>query len=190
MTDPACGHRPPVGGSVTSWIPPNAPRRSSAASVPTKASCSARCACAASRMRPRPSASVTGRWRRSLRTSGGRRRARRQRATLEPGSSLPAWGQDVGLVLTRRRRPATLLVLQHVGGAPVAPPGGRSSAHRDGRIVGSRLGRVVDDPGARANVTGLAFYRRLGFEVLLEGGDAESGARYDALAMRRPIVPP
>jgi GNAT superfamily N-acetyltransferase len=39
------------------------------------------------------------------------------------------------------------------------------------------------------NPDGLAFYRRLGFEVLDAGQDAEAGARYGAVAMRRDTDP-
>jgi GNAT superfamily N-acetyltransferase len=100
-------------------------------------------------------------------------------------------GQDAGLVLGRRRRPTTLLVFSMW----VARPWRRMG-------VGRRLIEAAESWAAgwgatetilwvlRANATGVGFYRRLGFEVVLEGGDAESGARYGAIAMRRPIGPP
>ncbi len=97
-------------------------------------------------------------------------------------------GEDVGLVLARRRRPATLLVFS------------MWVARRSRRAgVGRRLIEAAESWAAgwgatetilwvlRGNTPGVAFYRRLGFDVMREGSDAESGARYDALAMRRPI---
>jgi GNAT superfamily N-acetyltransferase len=100
-------------------------------------------------------------------------------------------GQDAGLVLGRRRRPTTLLVFSMW----VARPWRRLGVGR--RLIGAAES-WAGGWGAtetilwvlRANVTGVGFYRRLGFEVVHEGSDAESGARYDAIAMRRPIAPP
>ena len=41
-----------------------------------------------------------------------------------------------------------------------------------------------------ANLSAIEFYRDLGFEVVRGGQDAESGARFGALAMRREIGSP
>lgn len=94
----------------------------------------------------------------------------------------------IGLVLGRRRPPATCLVFS-MWVAPTAR----------GQGVGRALLEAVEDWAAgsgarhvvlwvfRANSGALAFYRRLGFLRLRRGPDADSGAPYDAWAMRRPI---
>jgi ribosomal protein S18 acetylase RimI-like enzyme len=38
------------------------------------------------------------------------------------------------------------------------------------------------------NAAAIDFYRDLGFEIMSDGQDAESGARFGALAMRRPLT--
>ena len=97
----------------------------------------------------------------------------------------------VGLVQGRRRRPATLLLFSMW----VDP-----NARRDG--VGRELIARLED-WARgwdaletilwvfaANSAALDFYRDLGFEPVRAGQDAESGARFAAVAMRREIHSP
>lgn len=95
---------------------------------------------------------------------------------------------SVGLVQGRRRPPSTLLLFSMW----VAP-----SARRAG--VGRRLVEGLEDWGRRwrasetvlwvmgANLPALDFYRDLGFEPVRDGRDADSGARFGAVAMRRPI---
>jgi GNAT superfamily N-acetyltransferase len=91
----------------------------------------------------------------------------------------------------RRRRPATLLLFSMW----VDP-----DARRDG--VGRELIARLEE-WARgwdaletvlwvfaANSSALDFYRDLGFEPVREGQDAESGARFAAVAMRREIHSP
>jgi ribosomal protein S18 acetylase RimI-like enzyme len=99
-------------------------------------------------------------------------------------------GRAVGLVQGRRRPPQTLLVF-----SMWVDPGSRRLG------VGERLISEVEGwaRGWQAtetvlwvlagNADGLAFYRRLGFEVLDAGPDAEAGDRYGAVAMRRAIDP-
>jgi GNAT superfamily N-acetyltransferase len=94
----------------------------------------------------------------------------------------------VGLVQGRRRRPGTLLLFSMW----VAP----EARHR---AIGSRLIESLEDWARgwhatetvlwvlRANEGAMSFYRRLGFESLLDGPDAASGAEHGALAMRREI---
>ena len=97
----------------------------------------------------------------------------------------------VGLVQGRRRRPGTLLVFSMW----VDP-----DARRLG--VGRMLVDALED-WARgwdatatilwvlgANASAVEFYRNLGFDVIRGGQDAESGARFGALAMRRAIDSP
>lgn len=99
-------------------------------------------------------------------------------------------GAPVGLVQGRRRRPGTLLLFSMW----VAP-----EVRRCG--VGARLIAALEDWAREwqatetvlwvilGNQPALAFYRRLGFEVLAEGPDAASGAEHGALAAQRPIDP-
>lgn len=97
----------------------------------------------------------------------------------------------VGLVQGRRRRPGTLLLFSMW----VAP----EARHR---AVGTRLIESLEDWSRgwratetilwvlRGNAGAMAFYRRLGFELVPDGPDATSGAEHDAIAMRRPIASP
>ena len=98
---------------------------------------------------------------------------------------------SVGLVQGRRRRPWTLLLFSMW----VDP-----SVRRLG--VGRRLIDALEawgrdwDAGETilwvygGNAAAIRFYRDLRFEVLRSGQDAESGARFGALAMRRDIDSP
>lgn len=97
-------------------------------------------------------------------------------------------GSAIGLVHGRRRRPSTLLVF---------------SMWVDTRFRGCGLGRDLIGSAERwahgwnatetvlwvfsSNAPALSFYRRLGFAVDIDGDDAEAGARYGALALRRTI---
>jgi GNAT superfamily N-acetyltransferase len=97
-------------------------------------------------------------------------------------------GRHVGLVLGRRRPPHDCLLFSMW----VAP-----SARHAG--TGRALVQAVTDWaagwGARrvvlwvilGNDAAIRFYERIGFRVLEQGPDAESGAAYGALAMERPI---
>ena len=95
---------------------------------------------------------------------------------------------DVGLVQGRKRRPATLLLF---------------SMWVDPSVRRLGVGRMLIDAleaWARswdatetilwvfgANSSAIDFYRDLGFETLRHGQDAESGARFGAVAMRREV---
>jgi len=97
----------------------------------------------------------------------------------------------VGLVQGRKRRPATLLLF---------------SMWVDPSVRRQRVGRsLIESLEAWArgwdatetilwayggNAAAIRFYRDLGFEVVRGGQDAESGARFGALAMRRDILSP
>jgi GNAT superfamily N-acetyltransferase len=97
-------------------------------------------------------------------------------------------GDAVGLVQGRRRRPSTLLLFSMW----VDPSARRQS-------VGLRLIKSLEEWAggwdARdtvlwaygGNVAAIRFYRDLGFDALRDGPDAEAGARFGALAMRRAI---
>jgi GNAT superfamily N-acetyltransferase len=99
-----------------------------------------------------------------------------------------AGDEPVGLVQGRRRRPATLLLFSMW----VAPEARR-------RHVGMRLIETLEGWargwGAietvlwviRGNASALDFYGVLGFDILTEGPDAESGAQHSAVALRRLI---
>lgn len=96
--------------------------------------------------------------------------------------------EPIGLVQGRRRPPSTLLLF-----SMWVAPGSR----RQG--VGERLISELEAWAQRWQATetvlwvlnrnhaALVFYQQLGFEVVESGTDAEAGARYDALAMRRAI---
>ena len=101
-------------------------------------------------------------------------------------------GDDaVGLVQGRRRRPATLLLF-----SMWVEPSARGIGL--GRGLVESLERWGTTWGAAetvlwvygANETAIGFYRRLGFEVMRSGEDAESGARFGALVMRRTFAAP
>ncbi len=97
----------------------------------------------------------------------------------------------VGLVQGRKRRPGTLLLFSMW----VDP-----SVRRLG--VGRTLIESLESWGRGwdaaetilwvygANDDAIRFYRDLGFGVIRSGQDAEAGARFGALAMRRDIQPP
>ena len=94
----------------------------------------------------------------------------------------------VGLVQGRKRRPSTLLLFSMW----VDP-----SVRRLG--VGRTLIETLEDWGRGwdanetilwvygGNAAAIRFYRDLGFEAIKDGQDAEAGARFGALAMRRDI---
>lgn len=97
-------------------------------------------------------------------------------------------GQPVGLVQGRRRRPKTLMLFS-MWVDPVARRAG----------IGRQLIEELEDWGLgwdadetilwvfAGNASAIGFYRDLGFEIVRAGQDAESGARFAALAMRRSI---
>jgi len=100
-------------------------------------------------------------------------------------------GQEtLGLVQGRKRRPSTLMLFSMWIEA---------GARRQG--LGSLLIADLEQWGLgwgakrtllwvyRWNQNALRFYRDLGFEVMLDGDDAVSGARFEALAMQREITP-
>ena len=100
-------------------------------------------------------------------------------------------GRTVGLVQGRKRRPSTLLLFSMW----VDP-----SVRRLG--VGRALIEALEAWGSGwdatetilwvygANDEAIRFYRDLDFEVIRGGQDAEAGARFGALAMRRDIGSP
>ena len=95
---------------------------------------------------------------------------------------------SVGLVQGRKRRPSTLLLFSMW----VDP-----SVRRLG--IGRTLIEALEEWGRGwdasetilwvygGNAAAIRFYRDLGFEAVKDGQDAESGARFGALAMRRDI---
>jgi ribosomal protein S18 acetylase RimI-like enzyme len=97
----------------------------------------------------------------------------------------------VGLVQGRKRRPTTLLLFSMW----VDPAARRLGV---GRMLIDALEAWASGWDATetflwvfsANAPAIDFYRDLGFEILREGRDAESGARFGALAMRRDIHSP
>jgi GNAT superfamily N-acetyltransferase len=95
-------------------------------------------------------------------------------------------GRQVGLVQGRRRPPGTLMVF-----SMWVDPGSRRHGVGE-RLIGELETWAVGWQASEtvlwvlaSNADGLAFYRRLGFEVLESGQDAEAGARYGAICMRR-----
>jgi len=97
----------------------------------------------------------------------------------------------VGLVQGRRRRPATLLLFSMW----VAPAARRLGVGRQLIDHLEEWGRGWDAADTilwvfAANTDALEFYRDLGFETVRHGQDAESGARFAAIAMRHEIHSP
>ncbi|CAN5826158.1 GNAT family N-acetyltransferase [soil metagenome] len=98
-------------------------------------------------------------------------------------------GEVVGLVQARRRTPADCLLFS-MWVTPAARGGG----------VGRALVEAVADWGATwgaqrvvlwvygANRGAQQFYERLGFTLMPEGPDAESGAAFGALALELPLT--
>ena len=99
-----------------------------------------------------------------------------------------AWdeGEPIGMVQARRRPPADCMLFS-MWVAPSARRGGT------GRALVDEVARWGAAWGASrivlwvvaGNQPALDFYRRLGFEQLIDGPDVESGADYDALALER-----
>ena len=95
---------------------------------------------------------------------------------------------DIGTIQGRRRRPDTLLIF-----SMWVDPDQRGAG------VGRHLVHAVEAWGAdwgasscllwvyETNERAIRFYERIGFTIDRAGGDAEAGASYAALAMRRPI---
>lgn len=105
---------------------------------------------------------------------------------LPRGPSAP-----VGLIMGRRRPPRDCMVFS-MWVAPSARRGGV------GRALVAAVEAWARGWGAtslvlwvyRSNRDALRFYRRLGFEAVARGPDAEAGAPHDALALCRSIEPP
>jgi ribosomal protein S18 acetylase RimI-like enzyme len=97
-------------------------------------------------------------------------------------------GATVGLVQGRKRRPGTLLLFSMW----VDPAARRQGI---GRILIEALETWAGSWNARRTVlwvysgnrAAITFYEGMGFEVIEEGPDAESGAGFRALAMARDI---
>jgi GNAT superfamily N-acetyltransferase len=95
-------------------------------------------------------------------------------------------GSDVGLVQARRRPPAECLIFSMW----VAPGARRTGA---GRALIDAVADWAGGWGATrmvlwvfgANEGAQRFYERIGFRVVSEGPDADSGGSYGALAMER-----
>ncbi len=99
--------------------------------------------------------------------------------------------RTVGLVQGRRRRPSTLLLFSMW----VDPSARRLGVGR--MLIESLEAWAVGWHAAQtilwvlgANESAIEFYRDLGFTPVRGGHDAESGARFGALAMRREIDAP
>jgi ribosomal protein S18 acetylase RimI-like enzyme len=99
-------------------------------------------------------------------------------------------GAEIGLVQGRRRPEADCLLFSMW----VAPEARRSGAGRALVDAVSDWARAWG--GTRVvlwvlgtNEPALRFYERIGFRLLAEGPDAESGRAYGAFAMERPIGP-
>jgi ribosomal protein S18 acetylase RimI-like enzyme len=98
-------------------------------------------------------------------------------------------GRAIGLVQGRKRRPRTLLLFSMWVDPSVRRLGvGRSlidslEAWGRGWSASETILWVYG-----ANQEAIGFYRDLGFEVIRSGQDAEAGARFGALAMRRVIA--
>lgn len=97
-------------------------------------------------------------------------------------------GRTIGLVQGRKRRPATLMLFSMW----VDPTARRLGVGRmliesleawaaDWRAGETLLWVMID------NLAAIEFYRELGFESLSRGQDADAGARFGAVAMRRAI---
>lgn len=100
-------------------------------------------------------------------------------------------GRAVGLVQGRKRRPSTLLLFSMW----VDPSVRRLGVGRTLIESLEAWGRGWDAVETilwvyGANGDAIRFYRDLGFEIIRSGQDAEAGARFGALAMRRAIVVP
>jgi len=99
-------------------------------------------------------------------------------------------GVPVGLVQGRRRRPRTLLLFSMW----VDPSVRRLGL---GRLLIEALEAWARGWDAeetilwvyQANAPAIRFYRDLGFQPVTDGADADSGARFGAIAMRRSIEP-
>ena len=123
-------------------------------------------------------------WRSAARASSSGDR----RAWFIARADLGATTRDVGLVQARHRPPNDCLLFSMW----VAPAARRSGA---GRQLVNAVATWAAGWGAKrvvlwvfgANEGALRFYERLGFKVVPEGADAESGRSFGALAMELPI---
>ncbi len=99
-------------------------------------------------------------------------------------------GRVVGLVQGRKRRPCTLLLFS-MWVDPAARRLGVGRALIEA-LEAWALGWDAEDTILwvyGGNTPAIEFYRDLGFQPIRGGEDAESGARFGALAMRRAIDP-
>lgn len=98
-------------------------------------------------------------------------------------------GNDAGLVQARRRPPADCLVFSMW----VAPSARRSGV---GRLLIDGVASWASAWGARrlvlwvfgANEGAHRFYERIGFKIVPDGPDAESGTSFGAFAMERAVL--
>jgi GNAT superfamily N-acetyltransferase len=128
-----------------------------------------------------------GEWRSAARASASGDR----RAWFFARQADAASAQVTGLVQARRRLPADCLVFS-MWVAPAARRGGVGAALIDAAAEWARgwgAQRIVLWVFG-ANEGALRFYERIGFQVLPEGPDAESGKAYGALAMERSLDRP
>ncbi|HSH22307.1 MAG TPA: GNAT family N-acetyltransferase [Candidatus Caenarcaniphilales bacterium] len=96
-------------------------------------------------------------------------------------------GRAVGLVLGRRRPPDDCLVFSMWVDPSVRHGGvGRALVQAVAEWAGSWGARRIVLWVIRGNDGALRFYERIGFRIVTDGPDAESGAAYGALAMERP----
>jgi GNAT superfamily N-acetyltransferase len=123
-------------------------------------------------------------WRSAARASAsGDRRAWFLARTADAAAA-----DDVGLVQARRRPPADCLVFS-MWVAPAARRGGVGAALIDAVAQWARgwgAERIVLWVFG-ANEGALRFYERIGFHVLHDGPDADSGTAFGALAMERTL---
>jgi GNAT superfamily N-acetyltransferase len=123
-------------------------------------------------------------WRSAARASSSGDR----RAWFIARAGVGAAARDVGLVQARRRSPSDCLLFSMW----VAPDARRGGAGR--LLVDTVSAWAAGWAGTRvvlwvfgANEGALRFYERIGFRVLADGPDAESGRSFGALAMERPV---
>jgi len=123
-------------------------------------------------------------WRSAARASSSGER----RAWFIARGGVGAGARDVGLVQARRRPPTDCLLFSMW----VAPGARRSGAGR--HLVDAVAAWAAGWGGKRvvlwvfgANEGALRFYERLGFRVVADGADAESGRAFGALAMELSI---
>jgi GNAT superfamily N-acetyltransferase len=111
-----------------------------------------------------------------------------RRAWFIARAGVGADARDVGLVQARRRPPEDCLLFSMW----VAPVARRSGA---GRLLVNAVAAWAAGWGGKrvvlwvfgANEGAMRFYERLGFKIVADGPDAESGRSFGAFAMELPI---